>query len=134
MRPARLLGFLLIFLLGFFVFKNVAFAQTPLANTNPDVPNNLHTWTQNVMIEVASSLTCLIAGVDPINPSHQCLGIDSKTHKIGYVQSGGGAIGAMGILIAMTFTPPAHTNDYIRYLSSNFGITKPAYAANSTQG
>ncbi|HKC14922.1 MAG TPA: hypothetical protein VKC89_03125 [Patescibacteria group bacterium] len=134
MRPARLLGFLLIFLLSFFVFKNVAFAQTPLTNTNPDVPNNLHTWTQNVMIEVMSSLTCLVAGVDPIDPSHQCLGLDPKTHKIGYVQGGGGAIGVVGVLIAMTFTPPAHTNDYIRYLSSNFGLAKPTYAANTDGG
>ncbi|MEX2007327.1 MAG: hypothetical protein WD992_01000, partial [Candidatus Levyibacteriota bacterium] len=25
---------------------------------NPDVPKNLHTWTQNVMIETMSALTC----------------------------------------------------------------------------
>src|SRR5258708_15088548 len=104
MRPARLLGFLLIFLLSFFVFKNVAFAQTPLTNTNPDVPNNLHTWTQNVMIEVMSSLTCLVARVDSIYPSHQCLGLDPKTHKIGYVQVGGSAIVVVRVFIAMTFT------------------------------
>lgn len=128
MRPARLLGFLVVFLLSFFVFRNVVFAQTPATNTNPDVPNNLHAWTQTVMIEVASSLTCLISGVDPVNPNAPCLGVDTKTGKIGYVEHGGGAIGSMGALIAMTFTPPARTGDFVNYMAANFGIVKPAYA------
>lgn len=128
--PARILSFFFVFLLLFFAFKPLAFAQTIPANTNPDVPNNLHTFTQSLLIEVTSSLTCLISGVDPVNPQGQCLGIDPQTHKIGYVQNGGGAIGAMGGLIAMTFTPPAHTRDFVGYLSRNFGIVKPAYADN----
>ena len=125
----RVLSFVFLFLISYFLFlRPSAFAQTPPANTNPNVPNNLHNWTQNVMLEVTSSLTCLIAGVDPVNPSQECLGIDQKTHKIGFVQNGGGAIGAMGGLIAMTFTPPAHTSDFVKYLGSNFGIAKGAYA------
>lgn len=120
--------FLIVFFLLIVTAK--ANAQTIPTNTNPDVPNNLHTFTQSLLIEVASSLTCLTAGVDPVDPKGQCLGIDLQTHKIGYVQNGGGAIGTMGGLIAMTFTPPAHTGDFVRYLSRNFGIIKPAYADN----
>ena len=97
-------------------------------NTNPDVPKNLHTYTQNVMLEVTSGLSCLIAGIDPINPNGKCLGFDTKTGKIGYVSSGGGAIGAMGNMIAMLYVPPAHTRDYIQNLAQNFGISKHAYA------
>lgn len=125
-----------LFLIAFLFFlKPLAFAQqTTPTNVNPDVPNNLHTWTQNVMIEVTSSLSCLITGIDPINPNGKCLGVDSKTHKIGYIEKGGGAIGVMGNLIAMTFTPPAHTRDYVNYLAGNFGLTKPTYAAVTDQG
>ncbi len=126
MRPARILGFFFIFLLAIFIFKTPVFAQTQT--------QDLHSYTQNVMIEVTSSLTCLIAGVDPINPKNQCLGINSQTHKIGYVQSGGGAIGAMSGLIAMTFNIPIHTSDYVRYMAGNFGITKPSYAAGTEGG
>ncbi len=67
----------------------------------------------------------------PIDASHQCLGLDPKTHKIGYVQGGGGAIGVMGNLIAVTFTPPAHTRDFVHYMAGNFGIAKPVLAADS---
>ncbi|OGH14252.1 MAG: hypothetical protein A3H50_01825 [Candidatus Levybacteria bacterium RIFCSPLOWO2_02_FULL_37_10] len=97
-------------------------------NTNPDVPKNLHTYTQSVMLEVASGLSCLIAGVDPVNPNGKCLGPDPKTGKIGYVDNGGGAIGFMGNMITMLYTPPLHTIDYIQNLAQNFGITKPAFA------
>ena len=134
MRPARILSFIFIFLLSFFAFKTAVFAQTTPLNTDPNVPNNLHTVTQNVMIEVTSSLTCLLAGVDAANPGAKCLGIDPQTHKIGYVENSGGAIGVMGNLIAMTFTPPIHTGDYIAYLGNNFGIAKGAYAANAPNG
>lgn len=132
--PARFLSFLLLLFLSLFVLKNVAFAQSLPTNTNPDVPQNLHTWTQNVMIEVSSSLTCLISGVDLLNPNGKCLGVDVQTHKIGYVDNGGGAIGAMGGLIAMTFNPPVHTRDYIKYISSNFGLVKNTYAADYPNG
>ncbi|MEK7450461.1 MAG: hypothetical protein AAB662_00815, partial [Patescibacteria group bacterium] len=97
-------------------------------NTNPDVPNNLHNWTQSAMIEVMSALFCQLTGIDPTNPNQQCLGVDQKTGKIGFVENGGGAIGVMNKLIAMTFVMPIHTGDYVSYLSQNFGITKQAYA------
>jgi len=132
--------FLIIVFCLLFV-KTPAFAQTPIQpqtqqtnsyaapNTNPDVPNNLHNWTQNVMIEVMSAMTCQLAGIDPTNPSAKCLGVDPKTNKIGFVENGGGAIGLMGNLISMTFASPVHTSDYIAYLSRNFGVSKHAYAA-----
>ena len=97
-------------------------------NTNPNVPKNFYNYTQSVMLEVASGLSCLIAGVDPVNPNGKCLGFDTKTGKIGYMESGGGAIGAMGNMITMLYTPPAHTRDYVINLAQNFGITKTAFA------
>ena len=108
--------------------------QLPTQNTNADVPNNLHNWTQNVMIEVMSALSCQLAGVDPTNPKQGCLGIDSASGKIGFLpppaggSNGGGAIGFMGNMIATLYTPPLHTSDYFKDLASNFGINKKAYA------
>ncbi len=131
---------LLIFFSLFFILKTPVFAQNQQSqtqpvnsyaapNTNPDVSNNLHNWSQNVMIEVISAMTCQLAGIDPTNPSAKCLGVDQKTGKIGFVQNGSGAIGVMGNLISMTFTPPIHTSDFIAYMSNSFGFTKQTYAA-----
>lgn len=120
--------FLLASPLGGFAIPVSAQTENSYSNTNPDVPKNLHTWTQNVMIEVMSAMTCQLAGIDPTNPNQACLGVDQSTGKIGFVEKGGGAIGVMGNLIAVTFTPPLHTGDYFNYLAQNFGIAKPAYA------
>src|SRR3990172_488795 len=128
-----------LFLLSiFYLLPSAAHANTatqttnhPTSNTNPDVPNNLHNWTQSVMIEVMSALTCQIAGVDPVNPKQSCLGADQATGKIGFLPSPqeGGAIGFMGNMITMLYTPPLHTADYFQNLAQNFGITKHAFAA-----
>ncbi len=99
-----------------------------IPQTNPDVPHNLHTWTQTVMIEVMSAMTCQLTGVDPTTREGKCLGMDPKTQKIGFVESGGGAIGMMGTMIAQLYTPPIHLYEYTDYMASNFGIAKPAYA------
>src|SRR3989344_3939232 len=119
-------------------------ANYPVANTNSDVPNNLHNWTQNVMIEVMSALTCQLAGVDPINSKQGCLGIDSASGKIGFLPKAGspdgalaksgGAIGFMGNMIATLYTPPLHTSDYFQNLAQNFGISKKTYAQNTGAG
>ena len=101
-------------------------------NTNPDVPKNLGTWTQNVMIEVMQSMVCQLAGTLPASSNMQCLGVDPQTGKIGFVKNGQGAIGVMTHLIAVLYTPPAHFADYTRYLAQNFGIAKSSYA--QTQG
>jgi hypothetical protein len=102
----------------------------PVPNTNSNVPNNLHNWTQNVMIETMSALTCQLAGIDPINPKQPCLGADAKSGKIGFLPpvQKGGAIGFMGTMIASLYTPPLHTGDYFQNLAQNFGITKKTYA------
>jgi hypothetical protein len=135
---AKLLGITIAFFLVFFVSK-VSFAQTnspfqnPQAqyltpNTNPDVQKNLHTYAQNVMIEVMSAMTCQLAGVDPISPNGQCLGLDQKTGKLGYVQGNGGVPVFLGKMITVLYTPPIQTSQYVQYLSQNFGIAKPSYA------
>ncbi|MCL5019811.1 MAG: hypothetical protein M1426_05005 [Patescibacteria group bacterium] len=142
MKQAVRFFFIAFFIFTAFLFyKSPVFAQNPVQpqtqpvnsyaapNTSPDVPNNLHNWSQNVMIEVISAMTCQLAGVDPTNPSAKCLGVDQKTGKIGFVENGGGAIGVMGNLISMTLTPPIRTSDFIAYMSNSFGFTKPTYAA-----
>ena len=71
MRFSALTKLATLFLALLFVFlftQAPAFAQsiTPQAtqaqpylapNTNPDVPNNLHTFSQSLMLEIMSSLT-----------------------------------------------------------------------------
>ena len=122
-----LLGFIIIFA-SFLLFKHPALAQntnqpqqttqsqymTP--NTNPDVPKNLHTYTQSAMLEVMSAMLCQLAGVDPVNPKQECLGVDTKTNKIGFVKNGGGLLGVVQHMIAVLYTPPLHTGDYFKYL------------------
>ncbi len=142
--------FQIILALSFFLFSTLYFLSSaafanaasqssnyPAPNTSPDVPNNLHNWTQTVMIEVMSSLTCQLAGIDPTNPKQSCLGVDPITNKIGFLErspapnGAGGAIGFMGNMISTLYTPPLHTSDYFKDLASNFGISKKTYAQNT---
>lgn len=124
------------------IFKTPAVAasgnQTPTAQNqnltpalNPDVPQNLHSYTQSVFLEFLSVGYCQLTGYDPLSQNHKCLGIDKTTHKIGFVENGSGLIGLTGNLIAMTYKMPTSTSDYINYLASNFGLTKKTYAADS---
>lgn len=145
--PARFFLFF-VFIFSFLLASVLpSFAQTPIStasanqqnpymapNTDSNVPQNLHTWTQNVVLEVMSAAVCQISGIDPINPKEPCLGVDQETGKIGFVQNGGGAIGVMGQMITMLYTPPIHTSDYFRDLASNFGIAKHAYAQQTSTG
>jgi hypothetical protein len=141
---ARLLGITIALFLLFFVSK-VSFAQTisPLQNyqpqylapnTNPDVPRNLHTFTQNVMIEVMSAMSCQLMETDPISAKGQCLGLDQKTGKIGYVQGNGGVPAFLGKMITYLYVPPIQTGQYVQYLSQNFGIAKTSYAQTTGVG
>lgn len=136
---ARFLFCLVFLFLASFFVTTQSFAQTTTAsssaetnynapNTNPDVPKNLHTWTQNVMIETMSAVICQVAGVDPTNPNGECLGVDPQTHKIGFVKNGGGAIGLMSNAITMLYTPPIDSREYYSNLATNFGLAKNAYA------
>lgn len=103
-------------------------------NLNPEVPRNQHTFTQSAMIEVISSVFCIITGIDPIVPAQGCLDIDPKTHRLGLrpPQDGkpqiGGLIGFLPGMFSVVYTPPASGTDYVRYLAGNFGITEPVYA------
>ncbi len=116
-----------------------SFAQTtpsPTTNsvpnkmdTNPDVPHNMHTYTQNAFIEVMVAAQCALTGKDPTSPTAKCLGIDTKTGKLGYVEDSKGAIGMMTGLISMTFNIPVHTHQYFDHLAGNFGFAKKTYAA-----
>lgn len=144
----RLVLILLTFALCTLYFALPVYAQQPQTapylqpNTNPDVPNNLNSWTQNVMINLLSAGICQLAGINPLTPDQRCLGADPATGKIGFVpvlrpESGqvGGAIGFAGNLIAATFThPPASTGDYLSYMSSKFGIVEKAYAQSAGTG
>ena len=95
--PVRLLLAVFFCLFAFLCLRTISFAQAAdivqspqpalsnlNTNTNPDVPNNLHNWTQTVLIEVISATSCMITGIDPSNPNQACLGIDQKTKKIGF--------------------------------------------------
>ncbi len=97
-------------------------------NLSEDVPRDQRAYIQSVMIEVMAGLICQLSGVDPIRQDRRCLGADPATGKIGFVEGGGGAIGLMGGLIATTFTPPASSVQYGKYLASNFGLSEKAYA------
>ncbi len=122
---------LLFFVASFgFLFKTSVFAQTtnyPL-KTNADVPRDFHTYSQGVLIEILSALSCQAAGIDPINPKNKCLGVDIKTGKIGYVEGNHGLIGIMGDMIGMTFKVPVSSGQYFSDLANNFGVAKKSYA------
>lgn len=150
-KVKRLVAFFLIFLFCLSPLIPLAYAQTIqqnnqaqnnpalLSNTNPDVPKNLHTHTQSVMIEVMASMICQLTGRDVINRNQTCLGVDQQTGKIGFAKQTdpgkiGGAIGIAQDVISMTFTPPINTGDYVNYLAQNFGIAKPALAQTTGTG
>lgn len=103
--------------------------------TDPDVPHNMHTFAQAALIEVMSSVMCVLSGIDIVNPDKPCLGINPVTHKIGYAPQSsqdqpqiGGMLGMTTNLISQLYTPPASSVDYFQYISENFGIVKTARA------
>ncbi len=144
----KILPILLLFLFSTFYFLSSArpiLAQgktspPPSPNVETNVPDTLHNWTQTVMIEVMSSLSCQLTGIDPVNPEQNCLEVDQKNGKIGFYPSDpkdgkvGGAVGAVGSGITMLFNFPVHTADYVQNLAQNFGITKKTYAQQTGTG
>lgn len=139
MKTAQQVFFLVLLTITCFLFTTPkAIAQAPQSyvkpNVNSDVPMNLHTWSQTVMIEVLAAANCQLIGVDPTNPTQECLGVDPQTGKIGFIKNSGGLVGLMSYAIGATYTKPMGTGDYVNYLASNFGITKPAYAAGPRTG
>lgn len=109
--------------------ENSNVTSTNPLNTEADVPQNVHTTMQILIIETLSAVNCQLTGIDPASKDHRCLGYNPESGKIGYLPENGGVIGVMGNLISMTFTPPISTNQYVAYLDKNFGIQKSAYAS-----
>lgn len=154
MRSARAIICVVLFAAFFLLFgKTQSFAQTstppPAANpflapnVDADVPRNQHTYTQAVTIEVLSAVICQITGIDPIDPSLGCLGINPETRKLGLVkpqfdENGnrelGGMLGATTDLIAATYQQPATSGVYSEYLADNFGIVQKAHAQETSYG
>lgn len=112
----------------------------------PNVPRNHHSYTQIVVIDVFSAFMCQLTGIDPTNPHQPCLGVDTSTGKIGMASNSnsqsfgqsqnpqlGGALGVMTTYISALYVPAVGSSQYLNYLSSNFGIVKPAYAAGAQQ-
>ena len=110
-------------------------------NTDPNVPLNHHTFAQVQLIDILSAAMCQLTGIDPTDPSQSCLGVDPTTGKIGIAPSAtqqfgmaqtqqplGGAVGVMTTYISSLYVPAIGTSQYFDYLSSNFGVAKPAYA------
>jgi len=131
MKTARFIFLsIFIFFVLFLASPVKGFAQTSLPdlNTAPGIPQNLHTMTQTVLLEVTSALSCQIAGVDPTQPDQRCLTKNPKTGMITYAENNGGLIGFSTKMIAMLYTPPARTNDFIAYTGNNFGLVKHVYA------
>lgn len=136
MKAVRSILFAIVFILVFLVFKAPVFAQgdIPKATTTNYETRDLNVWSQNVIFEVMSAFSCQLAGVNFSQRDQKCLGFDQKTGELGFVDNGGGALGLLTGGIAMLYTPPANTGNYISYLSQNFGITKPTYAQNQGIG
>ena len=138
---SRLLGiFLFTLLFTSFLFSlpvPAAAASFTAPNTESDVPQNSHTYTQTVLIDILSAISCQIVGIDPTDTSKSCLTVNPETHKIGYApqQDGqlGGVIGVLTDQIGVLYTAPAGSGQYVSYMASNFGIVKPAVAANTAK-
>lgn len=103
-------------------------------NVSPDVPRNLNTLTQTTIINVLSSVVCMLSGHDPLNPQGKCLGVDMRNGKIGYTTQPGGAAQVLGNLIGGTMSIPLSSTDYAKYAVSNFGITQKTYAQGNGVG
>jgi len=111
-------------------------ATTPPYHVNTNLGKDQNTRAQVLLFDLSSALICQLAGINMINPSQGCVGIDPITNKLGYVtqtnpnasvQVGGVAIFASD-MIGMMYTQPISSGDYIKYMASNFGVTKRSYA------
>lgn len=115
-------------------------------NTYSNVPINHHYFTQEELFDILSAVMCQLSGVDPTDPSQPCLSINSSNGKMGFAPTApqkfgeaqnsqtqmGGAVGELASYITVLYVPVVNTSQYVQYLSSNFGIVKPTYAAANT--
>lgn len=109
-------------------YSDTAEPENNNTGINSDVPKNMHSFAQIILIETMSAMVCQLAGYDPSSPNHKCLGVDPKTGNIGFVENGGGAIAIVAGLIDSTLTPPISSTHYIAYMKNNFGLVKDANA------
>ena len=93
----------------------------------------MHYFTQGLLLEIMSAMTCQIMGIDPIDPKQQCLDANPVTGKLGFTGKGG-AIGAVTTSISGLYVVPIRVGDYVAYLSNNFGIAKQSYAQQGGTG
>lgn len=137
---ARILS--VIIALAFFIQLSIpvlAASTEPTATTSfampqsdPGVPNDVHTLTQGVILGMLSFVTCALSGVDITYSDHRCIGYNAQSGKLGYLNNSAGVSGMLVGGIAATFTKPLQITDYVHYLASNFGIAKQALAADNT--
>lgn len=111
--------------------------QSPVmqSNTESDVPQDIRSTVQIVIIEMLGSFSCQLTGYNSMDLTHgaRCLGVNPTTGKIGYVDSHGGALGMIAGGIVATYHIPLSSHEYIADVSQNFGLTKHAYAAQEAQ-
>lgn len=110
--------------------------RTPHVDAN--VEKNHHSYVQIALIDTLAAVTCLLTGIDPVQPSKPCLGINPYTDTIGYTQQPsfgessqpkvGGAIGGLSNMISAMYVPTVSSTQYGNYLAGNFGIVKVANA------
>jgi hypothetical protein len=115
-------------------------------NTYSNVPVNHHYFTQEELYDVLSAVMCQLVGIDPTDPKQPCLAINPTNGKMGFAPTApqqfgeaqstqpeiGGAIGTLTNYITVLYVPVVNTGQYVQYLSANFGIVKPSYAAANT--
>lgn len=110
--------------------------QTPALQQNfaPGTPATISTVSQGAMIGLLSSATCILAGIDPLQPEGKCIGVDPKSGALGYVEGNGGVAGTMGRLIGSTMNIPISSGQYGQYMAANFGGVNHAYAQTNGLG
>jgi hypothetical protein len=142
----RCLSFLLIFFLLLPIFTSLTHAQTPppasnqyiTPNLEPNVPRNQHTMIQSLFLEILLAFQCQLTGIDLVDPTKSCLGVNLKTGQLGYAPPStnngggmqiGGLLGMINQGVGTMYTPTFGSQDYFRYVASDFGIVKSTYAA-----
>lgn len=100
--------------------------QTP--NVEDNVPQDLGTYSQSVVIELATAAICQIYGVNPTRENAKCLGVNPATGKIGFVEDGGGLVAVMTDMIASLYYIPIQPTEPLQYWANGFVGNKKTLA------
>lgn len=136
--PARLFTVVATTLVFVGIFSSSAFAQTApnpylAPNTEANVPQDAHTLMQSIFLNAISFIDCQLTGYDIGTATHECLGFNNTTGKIGYAPNDHGLLGVMTGALSMVYTPPdVHVATFTQYLAGNFGLVKNTYAAGTS--